>query len=643
VAQAVGLKRAEDALKQSEAQQRFILESLQLTIYSAPINPECDTKWISGDVKRITGFENEEYLSRDDFWRNRLHPDDKFTVLEAFKKLPLNKESVLEYRWKCKDGEYHWFHDRAVLLENDSVKEYLGIFLDITDRKRSEEILNQSEEKYRMFIDLAADAFFHGDSKGNLIEINNSAIELTGYSRDELLKMNMADLFSADYLTQKPLRYDLLVKGEVIKSEREITRKDGRSVFVEMNSKKMPDGNYQSFFRDVTRRRQATEELKAGEEKFRNIFEANTDGITIFLLIPEGGPSKIIDLNKNAAKMVGYTKEEMLLMKPEDLEIELTTEKIGKRKSDLITKGNSNFETTLLHKDGHAINVEINATVITYNNQSAIMNIVRDITERKQNEEVIYNKNEELRKLNAEKDKFFSIIAHDLRSPFNSFLGLTQIMAEELPNLTMSQLQKIADSMRNSATNLFSLLENLLLWSRVKQGLIPFNPEMVQLWQSVNLSISIVSEPALDKGIEITVSVPDDLQVFADVNMLQTVIRNLVSNAVKFTPKGGKVDVLARPSAHGAVEVLISDSGIGLSTGMMRNLFRIDEQTNRTGTEGEPSTGLGLILCKEFVERQGGKIWVESEEGKGSTFFFTIPCNPEPENQTEVFFDSSMR
>ncbi len=233
-------------------------------------------------------------------------------------------------------------------------------------------------------------------------------------------------------------------------------------------------------------------------------------------------------------------------------------------------------------------------------------------------------KNEELQVTNSEKDKLFSIIAHDLRSPFSSFLGLTQVMAEELETLSMDQLQEIAGSMRKSATNLFRLLENLLQWSRIQQGSIPFYPAQIELIPIVEESIALVADSANRKGIEITYDIPYNTMVFADSNMLHTIIRNIISNAVKFTSKNGKVKIEARTTSRNSVEISISDTGIGMSSIIVDNLFRLGNQTNRTGTDGEPSTGLGLIICKEFIDKQGGKIWVESEEGKGSVFYFTI-------------------
>lgn len=248
-----------------------------------------------------------------------------------------------------------------------------------------------------------------------------------------------------------------------------------------------------------------------------------------------------------------------------------------------------------------------------------------DITERKWAEAEIKNKNEQLSRSLAEKSRFFSIIAHDLKSPFNGFLGLTQTMVEKLPSLTLEELQKMASLMENSANNLYGLLNNLLQWASVEQGLIPFNPEILQLLPITEESLVTILEPAKNKEIEITIDISKETAVLTDKNMLQTILRNIVSNAVKFTPKRGKISVSSKTIDDKIVEIAISDSGIGMSPEMVDNLFRLDVQMNRKGTEGEPSTGLGLLLCKEFIEKQEGKIWVESKKGKGSTFYFTLP------------------
>lgn len=248
-----------------------------------------------------------------------------------------------------------------------------------------------------------------------------------------------------------------------------------------------------------------------------------------------------------------------------------------------------------------------------------------DITEIKANEL-------KLIELNATKDKFFSIIAHDLRSPFNSLLGLTKLLEDELPSMTQEQLQKIAVAMRNSATNLYSLLENLLEWSRLQRGLVKYTPEPIMLMPKVIIETSLIMESVNKKGIELNYDIPENLVVVADENMLGGILRNLATNALKFTRRDGTITIAAEQNSDKSVEISIKDTGIGMSPEMIDNLFKLDIDTSRRGTENEPSSGLGLIICKDFIEKQGGELWVESEEGKGTVFYFTIPYHAETPN-----------
>ena len=179
--------------------------------------------------------------------------------------------------------------------------------------------------------------------------------------------------------------------------------------------------------------------------------------------------------------------------------------------------------------------------------------------------------------------------------------------------------------MNYSATNLFHLLENLLEWSRIQQGFVSFDRKVLKLLQIVNESLVTILESSKKKNITITCTIPRNLEIFADSNILKTIIRNLVSNAVKFTHRGGRIVIEGSCMPDDSVKVTISDTGIGISPTLLEDLFKLNIQTNRKGTENEPSTGLGLIICKDFIEKQGGKIFVESEVESGSKFVFTIP------------------
>ncbi|TRX37468.1 tetratricopeptide repeat protein [Flavobacterium sp. ZT3R18] len=245
------------------------------------------------------------------------------------------------------------------------------------------------------------------------------------------------------------------------------------------------------------------------------------------------------------------------------------------------------------------------------------------LSKRKTNQ-LLNDKNKIISTINSQKDKFFSIIAHDLRDPFNGFLGLSELLAEDLDNMTKEEIQFAAVSMKSSATNLFQLLENLLEWSRMEQGLIPFAPQEKLVVSIVAECMTTIQEAANNKNISINIEISEKTTVFADNNSIHSVIRNLVSNAVKFTPERGTISIKAKEDDK-KTTISITDTGIGMSAKMVENLFRLDVETNRNGTNDEPSTGLGLILCKEFVEKHGGEIWVESEEEKGTTFNISFP------------------
>jgi len=242
----------------------------------------------------------------------------------------------------------------------------------------------------------------------------------------------------------------------------------------------------------------------------------------------------------------------------------------------------------------------------------------------------ILEQNETLQKINSEKDKFFSIIAHDLKSPFAGFLGLTKIISEEYDKLSFAQLQEYSQNLKESAINLYKLLENLLEWSRVQRGVMDFNPELCVLDYVVNQNINIQNIVARQKEISLINNMNDDISAFVDIPMLNTIIRNLLSNAIKFTPRGGRIEIGAQildnsDNQASMVEVYVKDSGIGMNQDMISNLFKINEKVSKPGTENEPSSGLGLLLCKEFVELNSGIMKVESTEGAGSIFSFTLP------------------
>jgi signal transduction histidine kinase len=245
---------------------------------------------------------------------------------------------------------------------------------------------------------------------------------------------------------------------------------------------------------------------------------------------------------------------------------------------------------------------------------------LKEINER------IESQNIELQNLNATKDKFFSIISHDLKGPLNSLTSFSNLLINHFDALSKEEIQGLARDLDKSLKNLFNLLNNLLAWARSQTGNIDFTREPFDISQVLEENRELLQAQAATKSITILSESPGVLMTNANRNSVTTVVRNLLSNAIKFTPVGGAVKLQAE-KAGTEIRVSVSDTGVGMSKKILDKLFRIDAKHTTPGTQNETGTGLGLILCKDFVEKNGGRIWVESEEGKGSVFYFTLAAS----------------
>ena len=246
-----------------------------------------------------------------------------------------------------------------------------------------------------------------------------------------------------------------------------------------------------------------------------------------------------------------------------------------------------------------------------------------DITRRKQAEESLSQVNKQLELSNAEKDKLFSIIGHDLKSPMAGVLSSSEILASDAAAMSEDDISFISKEIHKSSKNVLALLDDLLQWSRMSQGLMDYNPEPGDLHDLTMASITTAKAVAGNKDVSISCQVPPNLCILADQPMLSTVIRNVIFNAVKFTRRGGSITVTARDQGS-MIEVCVEDDGVGMDETILSGVFTADKSKRQLGTEGEKGTGLGLILCKEFVEKHGGRIWMESEPGKGTKVYFTL-------------------
>ncbi|WP_372950223.1 ATP-binding protein [Mariniphaga sp.] len=356
-----------------------------------------------------------------------------------------------------------------------------------------------NENIFRNLIEFAVDGILIGSHEGYITEANSSFCSMLGRKKEDLIGKHISLsklIFTPESIEKTPFRFDLLEKGETITSKREILRPDGSTLMVEMRTKMMPDGSYQSIFRDITER----------------------------------------------------TKQESQLQK-------------------------------------YA---------------------------------------EDLSKLNSDKDLFISILAHDLSNHFNSIIGLLDLLKEHFRKFTTEETEEQIRNIHKSANTAFSLLQDLLIWVRTQSGFIHFEPANFNVDSICDEVINNLKYYAQGKNISLQCQIPADLMVKADIQMLKTILRNLISNAIKFTPSEGKIRVIAEKKENETL-ITVSDNGIGIDPAMQNQLFKDFKTYSTNGTKGEKGTGLGLLICKMYVEKHDGKIWVESTPGKGSNFKFTLP------------------
>ena len=480
--------------------------------------------------------------------------------------------------------------------------------------------LRESEKQFGLLFDTIPDAIFIHDMEGRFLQVNKAACERLGYSNEELLKMTVKEIDTPKFAAGLDERMAQFLKLGYAVLEVEHQCKDGTVIPTELSSRVIEYAGKPAFLsvaRDITERKLAEEAMHAKMEELDRFFKTNLD-----LLCIADTDGYFHRLNLEWEKTLGYTLQELEGKKfldfvhPDDFEATLAAIADLSSQKEVL-----NFTNRYRSKDGIYRWIEWRSIPAG----KLIYAAARDITERKHAEAEIKKTNEELTKLNAEKVKFFSIIAHDLRSPLSGFLGLSEVMVDDSQILSQTELADFSQLLNESAKNLSQLLENLLEWAQMQKGSISYIPKELSLSITVSENIEQINQRAIQKGITIRSEVPENQKVLADERMINTILRNLLSNAVKFTRKDGKITVKSKTISNDMIEISVHDSGVGISDNNVEKLFKIDEKVSMKGTEGEPSTGLGLLLCKEFVEKHGGRIWVESELGKGSTFSFSLP------------------
>ncbi|MGE5362568.1 MAG: ATP-binding protein, partial [Bacteroidota bacterium] len=286
----------------------------------------------------------------------------------------------------------------------------------------------------------------------------------------------------------------------------------------------------------------------------------------------------------------------------------------------------NSMESRFQKKSGEIIIGLLSSVIVNVRGNMVLLSSVYDITERKQNEIKLEHYSEQLRKEKVTKDKFFSIIAHDLRSPFQTLLSASEILARDIDSLTVEEIKTLSSGLNASLKKQYLLLTDLLNWSKLQAKDFALEKKMLTLNQLISEVLETLAFSAEEKKIKIQYDIPEGTTVFADNNMLKLVMRNLISNSIKFTNVNGTIDICAGVQGDTA-EISVIDDGVGIAAQNITKLFRDDLRYSTIGTGDEEGSGLGLNLCREIIEKHGGTIRVESAEGQGSKFSFTLPSS----------------
>ena len=634
---------------------------------------------------RMLGYDKEDILQLNVKDWDAQTPQER--LIELLNDL-IENPNIFETIHRKKNGKTIIVEINASGVEIDEQKFLYASSRDITERKQLELALKESEDKYRTIAASTLDVIFILDKFGNQLYYSESIEKVMGYRVEDLIGVSFTKFVPAKEIQNCLINLKKAFSNEQINGFiTQVYHKDGYLVDIEINAKLiLYKGEYavQGTYRDISQRKRIENALKVSEgnlkllnsimsqmlnlNDLKSIYDLITstlhnilqDTYILCVSVDEAKEVTVLEsvsgidgtMFNKILKIIGFNpvgktfklvaSHNQLFCTGNLVEFQSGLAEFSANEvSPIIAKaiekliGINKIYTIGINKDNnlfaaihfftlHDTTINDNSFIETFVKQAGIVIQKKIVQDQLKLHEL------ELLELNASKDKLFSIIAHDLRSPFNGFLGLIRIMIEESHDLSIDEIKNFAVTMQSSASKLFALLENLLKWSSMQRGIIEYNPKPIRLSLLVNQNISIERETALQKDIQILINISDDCYVNVDEPMLSSVLRNLISNAIKFTYRGGIIEV--GTSKKGSTDsskvcLFVKDNGIGMDSDTLSKLFKLDEKVSRTGTENEPSSGLGLLLCKEFIEKHDGSVWIESELGKGSTFFLTLPKN----------------
>jgi PAS domain S-box-containing protein len=627
------LEKTEQALALSE--QKYYQLVMNLTVGVSLISPGGQVLDANNAMKKIMGLPLDVEL-----------PDLNFFSLEMMKRVGISpqlnkciktKENISgEIRVKSTQKKPEivlTYSFLPVLNHEGEIEIILGYANDLSQQKRAEDETREQADFLNLVINAIKTPFFVKDEKHRWVMLNIAALDMMGHTRETLIGKSDYDLYPKEQADVFWKCDEKVFETGSYSNEEIITWSDGslhtivthKQLYIEKTSrKKFIIGT----IHDITKYKEIENELRTSELKYHELFDNAND--FIITLEPEG---RITNANRTLLKYFHTNLKSLThysvfnFISDEDKAYAFILR-------DKIMAGEpmNPFDIRTIGTSRNTVIYEVKASAIEQNNNiTGIQCVLSDVTQHRAISIKLEEYNKNLVELNNAKDKFFSIIAHDLRNPFSSILGFTELLLDDLENISKEELKDSLKIVYNSAKNSLNLLENLLSWSRLETGRLPFDLTKVVLTDVIDEVIEVLFSLAYRKKIELINLVDPAVLLFADKNMMITILNNLIMNAIKYTPAGGKVRIFTgehffQPKAGKEfVTINVADTGVGMTQDFIDRLFSLSKPPSSPGTENEQGTGLGLVLTHEMIGKHGGTISVTSIPDKGSIFTFSIP------------------
>lgn len=619
--------KSEEQLKQQKELFRLLVETIEEVFWIFDLKLD-KLLYISPKYEKVYGKPIESLYDNPGSFLKTVCTEDIPMVKNAYQQIEKGKGFDLEYRLKTPEGLIKWIWSRSFIIADDKKKPslVLGTAFDITDRK----MVQLDKNLLAAIVENTEDHAVIKDKNLRIIASNKANTLAAGKKKaEELIGKTDIEIYGDHPHVRQYVEDDkkamLMKKGETLVNEQIFVYPGGRTIHSLV--KKFPifdDKNkliaIAGISRDITDYKKVLQNLSESEKRFRFLIENQAEGIGIL-----DAQNKFTFINPGTEKMFRTQKGKMINKSlPQFVSREngiLITDNLKKlNSSDAVS-----FEITINNPGENSRTILITATSLRHDDKkTGTFLVLNDITSWKKAEEILLKSEKELRELNAEKDKFFSIIAHDLKNPFHSILNFSDLLLKQYSTYDKEEVLTFIKMIHESSRQAFNLLDNLLHWSRAQTGKMNLKPTIVDLHNIVTKNIYLLEMSAIEKNIRVSHSIKPKTLLLCDENMLSTIIRNLLSNAIKFTRPTGKINISNREKSN-THEIAVTDTGVGIKEEDLGKLFRIDIHYSTTGTANEEGTGLGLVLCREFVNLNNGSIRVISKPGKGSTFFVELP------------------